>query len=67
MDLLVGPTCGPTIWGPQSGPTETGPHCGPTIQDPHSGPTKGPLGSVDLYGPSWTLTGPWSYYALGPK
>ena len=31
MDLLVGPTCGPTILGPQSGPTETGPQCGPTI------------------------------------
>ena len=52
MDLLEGPTCGPTILGPHSGPTEIGPLSGPDIVGPQVGPTKR---STRVYGPSWTF------------
>ena len=40
MDLLLGPTCGPTILGPLCGPISVGPLCGPNIVGPQVGPTK---------------------------
>ena len=40
VDLLVGPTCGPTISGPLGGPISVGPLCGPNIVGPQVGPSR---------------------------